>query len=221
MREAEVRLAQGQAVGLVLPKPRDQRPLTYSPLAAGSTVWLGARSSQTLAKEELAQASDPACKRAVPRAHTRQAVSSRTPSRTATTPFPEAGVRRARHGTTHLDVTRSDARALSVGLAALRRRGAMLKDTWPTDVRAGAADIVRLANQYGRYGYRRIREMLVAEGWRVNVKRVYRIWRREGLKVPRKQPKRAPLRLNHGSCIQLLGSTSSVPRMSAALPIVL
>jgi putative transposase len=50
------------------------------------------------------------------------------------------------------------------------------------------ADIVRLAT---RYGYRRIREMLVAEGWRVNVKRVYRIWRREGLKVPMKQPKRA------------------------------
>ena len=38
----------------------------------------------------------------------------------------------------------------------------------------------------GRYGYRRIREMLVAEGWRVNIKRVYRIWRREGLKVPMK-----------------------------------
>ena len=42
--------------------------------------------------------------------------------------------------------------------------------------------------QYGRYGYRRIRRMLVDEGWRVNVKRVWRIWRREGLKVPRKQP---------------------------------
>jgi hypothetical protein len=65
------------------------------------------------------------------------------------------------------------------------------------------ADIVRLATQYGRYGYRRIREMLVAEGWRVNVKRVYRIWRREGLKVPMKQPKRGRLWLNDGSCVRL------------------
>jgi putative transposase len=62
---------------------------------------------------------------------------------------------------------------------------------------------VRLASQYGRYGYRRIREMLVAEGWRVNVKRVYRIWRREGLKVPMKQPKRGRLWLNDGSCVRL------------------
>jgi len=29
-----------------------------------------------------------------------------------------------------------------------------------------------LATQYGHYGYRRIRRMLVAEGWRVSVKRV-------------------------------------------------
>lgn len=63
--------------------------------------------------------------------------------------------------------------------------------------------IVRLAKQYGRYGYRRIREMLIAEGWRVSVKRVYRIWRREGLKVPKKQPKRGRLWLNDGSCIRL------------------
>ena len=62
---------------------------------------------------------------------------------------------------------------------------------------------MRLATRYGRYGYRRIREMLVAEGWRVNVKRVYRIWRREGLKVPKKQPKRGRLWLNDGSCVRL------------------
>ena len=63
--------------------------------------------------------------------------------------------------------------------------------------------IVRLATRYGRYGYRRIREMLVAEGWRVNVKRVYRIWRREGLKVPIQQPKRGRLWFNDGSCVRL------------------
>jgi hypothetical protein len=39
-------------------------------------------------------------------------------------------------------------------------------------------DIIRLAEQYGRYGYRRITALLNASGWFVNVKRVYRIWRR-------------------------------------------
>jgi putative transposase len=45
--------------------------------------------------------------------------------------------------------------------------------------------------------------MLRKEGWRVNYKRVERIWRREGLKVPQKQPKRGRLWLNDGSCIRL------------------
>ena len=73
----------------------------------------------------------------------------------------------------------------------------------PDDEAALTAAIIRLATRYGRYGYRRIREMLVTEGWQVNVKRVYRIWRREGLKVPSKQPKRGRLWLNDGSCIRL------------------
>ena len=65
------------------------------------------------------------------------------------------------------------------------------------------ADIIELARQYGRYGYRRIAAMLGDAGWQVNHKRVERIWRREGLKVPSKQPKRARLWLNDGSCIRL------------------
>ena len=64
-------------------------------------------------------------------------------------------------------------------------------------------DIARLASRYGRYGYRRITAMLNAEGWQVNHKRVERIWREEGLKVPKKQPKRGRLYLNDGSCIRL------------------
>ncbi len=63
--------------------------------------------------------------------------------------------------------------------------------------------IVRLASEYGRYGYRRITALLRREGWHVNHKRVERIWRREGLKVPVKQPKRGRLWLNDGSCIRL------------------
>ena len=64
-------------------------------------------------------------------------------------------------------------------------------------------DMIRLATQYGRYGYRRITELLRREGWKVNHKRVERLWRREGLKVPQKQPKRRRLWLNDGSCIRL------------------
>ncbi|EXL08555.1 integrase [Brucella anthropi] len=65
------------------------------------------------------------------------------------------------------------------------------------------AAIIRLASRYGRYGYRRITAMLRSEGWTVNAKRVERIWRREGLKVPHKQPKRGRLWLNDGSCVRL------------------
>lgn len=72
-----------------------------------------------------------------------------------------------------------------------------------TDEASLRQDIVRLAGQYGRYGYRRITAMLHAEGWRVNHKRVERIWRQEGLKVPARQPKRGRLYLHDGSCIRL------------------
>jgi transposase InsO family protein len=51
--------------------------------------------------------------------------------------------------------------------------------------------------------YRQITAMLRARGWRVNAKRVARIWRREGLKVPAKQPKRGRRWLNDGSCVRL------------------
>ena len=74
----------------------------------------------------------------------------------------------------------------------------------PTDEKQLTDDIIALATRYGRYGYRRITALLNNEhGWRVNHKRVERIWRREGLKVPKKQPKRGRLWLNDGSCIRL------------------
>ncbi len=63
--------------------------------------------------------------------------------------------------------------------------------------------IVELASEYGRYGYRRITALLNRDGWHVNHKRVERIWRQEGLKVPKKQPKRGRLWFNDGSCIRL------------------
>ena len=63
--------------------------------------------------------------------------------------------------------------------------------------------IIELASEYGMYGYRRITAMLRHEGWAVNHKRVERIWREEGLKVPQRQKKRRRLWLNDGSCIRL------------------
>ncbi|UWR01946.1 IS3 family transposase [Ruegeria conchae] len=65
------------------------------------------------------------------------------------------------------------------------------------------ADMIELARQYGRYGYRRIAALLRDAGWQVNDKRVERLWRREGLKVPMKQPKKGRLWLNDGSCVRL------------------
>jgi transposase InsO family protein len=63
--------------------------------------------------------------------------------------------------------------------------------------------IVELTEQHGRYGYRRVTALLRNEGWLVNHKRVERIWRQEGLKVPKRQPKRGRLWLNDGSCVRL------------------
>ena len=76
----------------------------------------------------------------------------------------------------------------------------------PGDEKRLTEDIITLATKYGRYGYRRITALLNSpeRGWRVNHKRVERIWREEGLKVPKRQPKRGRLWLNDGSCVRLL-----------------
>ena len=67
------------------------------------------------------------------------------------------------------------------------------------DEAALRTDVVRLASRFGRYGYRQITNLLRIEGWQVNHKRVERTWRQEGLKVPRRHPKRGRLWLNDGS----------------------
>lgn len=65
------------------------------------------------------------------------------------------------------------------------------------------ADMIELARQYGRYGYRRIAVLLRDAGWSVSDGRIERLWRREGLKVPMKQPKKGRHWLNDGSCVRL------------------
>ena len=78
-----------------------------------------------------------------------------------------------------------------------QRRTLVVRDDEDALTRA----IVELASEYGRYGYRRITALLRDQGWHVNHKRVERIGRREGLKVPQKQPKRGRLWLDDGSCV--------------------
>ena len=63
--------------------------------------------------------------------------------------------------------------------------------------------MIKLARQYRRYGDRRIATLLRDAGWRVNDRRVERLWRREGLKVLAEQPKRSRRWLNDDSCIRL------------------
>jgi transposase InsO family protein len=103
------------------------------------------------------------------------------------------------HVQAHLGVPERRACRVIGQARTTQRRSPKVKDDEPRLV----ARIIELACQYGRYGYRRITALLRWEGWRVNRKRVARIWRREGLKVPARQPKRARLWLNDGSCIRL------------------
>ena len=65
------------------------------------------------------------------------------------------------------------------------------------------ADMIELTRQYGRYGYRRVAALLRDAGWQVNDKRVERLWRREGLKVPMKQPKKGRIWMNPSRDIAL------------------
>jgi transposase InsO family protein len=82
---------------------------------------------------------------------------------------------------------------------ATQRRTPAVPDDEPRLV----ARMVALATEYGRYGYRRVTALMRSEGFAVNHKRVERLWRREGLKVPQRQPKRGRLWLGDGSCVRL------------------
>ena len=65
------------------------------------------------------------------------------------------------------------------------------------------ADMIDLARQFGRYGYRRIAVLLREAGWSVSDGRIERLWRQEGVKVLQKQSKKGRLWLNDGSCVRL------------------
>ncbi len=63
--------------------------------------------------------------------------------------------------------------------------------------------LIRLAKQYGRYGYRKITELLRIEGFKVNHKRVERLWRQEGLQLPQRHKRRKRLYHKDSSVIRL------------------
>ena len=89
-------------------------------------------------------------------------------------------------------------RALGQSRGAFRRPRKIAPDE-----AALTSDIIRLAQRFGSYGYKKITVLLRIDGWAVNHKRVERIWRKEGLRVPERQKKRGRLYLNDGSCIRL------------------
>jgi transposase InsO family protein len=64
------------------------------------------------------------------------------------------------------------------------------------------ARLHELVRERPRYGYRFMTAILRREGWRVNRKRVYRVWRREGFQVPSKQRKKRRLGSSAGGCIR-------------------
>ena len=63
--------------------------------------------------------------------------------------------------------------------------------------------MIELARHYARCGYRQIAALQRVAGWQVNAERIERLWRREGLRVPMKQPKKSRLWLNDAPCVQL------------------
>ena len=73
----------------------------------------------------------------------------------------------------------------------------------PRDDDALRLELIRLAKQYGRYGYRMIAELLRTEGWHVNHKKVERLWREEGLQLPTRHKKRKRLYHKDASVIRL------------------
>ena len=77
------------------------------------------------------------------------------------------------------------------------------KAVQPRDDEALRLAMIRLAKQYGRYGYRKIAELLRIEGWPVNHKRVERLWREEGLKLPDRHKRRKRLYHKDSSVIRL------------------
>jgi len=75
------------------------------------------------------------------------------------------------------------------------------------------ADIIELARQYGRYGYRKIAALLRAAGWLVNDKRVERIWRRECRSASNLGPPKARARAEPSGATLRCAPPGSAPQL--------
>ena len=191
LRQAEVELSRGLRTPAVCKKLGGQRA-NFLPVAEG--VWgPAARPGQAA---QGARAGEHAAEEAGGRPSARQHDPQRGGLGTLLSPpRRRQAVAVVRH---QLGVSeRRACRVLGQARSTHRHRGRTADDE-PRLV----ARIIELATQYGRYGYRRITGLLRGEGWPVNHKRVERLWRRERLKVPQKQPKRGRLWLTDGSCIR-------------------
>ena len=83
------------------------------------------------------------------------------------------------------------------------------RSTLRYQAKSDAAEVSRLVarmhelvRKYPRFGYRMIGAKLRQEGWHVNLKKIYRLWRREGFKVPRKTHKKRRLGHSGNSCLR-------------------
>lgn len=74
---------------------------------------------------------------------------------------------------------------LSVARSGLRYESQMVSKDGPA-----LAAMVLLSAQYPRYGYRRIQVFLERQGHRMSADRAWRLWRKAGLQVPRKRPRK-------------------------------
>ena len=87
----------------------------------------------------------------------------------------------------------------TIGLA----RSSLRYQATPKDDDELRLALIRLAKQYGRYGYRKIAQLLRVEGWVVKHKKVERLWREKGLRLPYRHKRRKRLYHKHSSVIRL------------------
>ena len=89
------------------------------------------------------------------------------------------------------------------GVLAIQRTAYRYEPVKREDEERLRGRIIELVTNFGRVGYRKVTALLRNEGYLVNHKRVERIWREEGLKLPQKQQKKRRLWLTDGSCVRL------------------
>lgn len=82
-------------------------------------------------------------------------------------------------------------------------RSSLRYQTKPANDDALRLAMIRLAKQYGRYGYRKVTALLRIEGWKINHKKIERLWREEGLQLPHRHRKRRRLYHKDSSIIRL------------------